>query len=182
MIIFWRGIVASDSGRRVHGFFNPKEMVNSATCCTMLRRKAVKVLKEENLILCQDQARLHISKMTSKYLANEGINSMTTPGRSPDALPIENVFAIIKRRLKAVPTNTIEEVKMEVTKVWRGLYIAYLEELCTSLRRRCSAYCLTIYRYAIIVSFSKYRRNIAFFWTTSHDIYLISTHTENPYR
>ena len=48
IIIFWGGIAAS--GRRVHGFFDPKEMVNSATCCTMLRRKAVKVLKNENLV------------------------------------------------------------------------------------------------------------------------------------
>ena len=52
MIIFWGGIAAS--GRRVHGFFDPKEMVNSDSYCTMLRRKAVKVLKEENLILCHD--------------------------------------------------------------------------------------------------------------------------------
>ena len=70
MIIFWRGIVASDSGRRVHGFFNPKEMVNSATYCTILRRKAVKVLKEEILILCHDIACPHISKMTSEYLVS----------------------------------------------------------------------------------------------------------------
>ena len=131
------GIVAS--GRRVHGFFEPKEMVNSATYCTMLSRKAVvKVLKEENLILCHDQAHPHISKMTSEYLANEGINTMTTHGRSPDAMSIENIFVIMKRRLEGVPTNTIEEVKTEMTKVWRGLPNAYLEELCTSMRRRCS--------------------------------------------
>ena len=53
-------------------------------------------------------------------------------------MPIENVFAIIKRRLKAVPTKTIEEVKSEVTKVWRGLPDANLEDLCTSMRWRCT--------------------------------------------
>ena len=57
--------------------------------------------------------------MASKYLANEGINSMTTPGSSPDGMPIENVFGIMKRRLEQVPTKTIEEVKAEVTKVWK---------------------------------------------------------------
>ena len=36
-----------------------------------------------------------------------------------------------------MPTKTIEEVKSKVTKVWRGLPDAYLEELCTSMRRRC---------------------------------------------
>ena len=109
-------------------------MANSATYCTMLSRKAaVKVLKEENLILCHDQAHPHISKMTSEYLANEGINTMTTHGRSPDAMSIENVFVIMKRRLEGVPTNTIEEVKTEVTKVWRGLPNAYLEGRSSAL-------------------------------------------------
>ena len=63
--------------------------------------------------------------------------TMLTPGRSPDAMPIENVFVTIKRRLEAVPTRAIEELKSKVTKVWRGLPDAYLEELCTSMRRRC---------------------------------------------
>ena len=115
VIIFWGGIAAS--GRRVHGFFDPRETVNSTTYCTMLKRKALKVLKEDNLILCHDLARPHISRMTSEYLAREGINTMTTPGSSPDGMPIENVFGIMKRRLEQVPTKTTEEVKAEVTKV-----------------------------------------------------------------
>ena len=46
-------------------------------------------------------------------------------------MAIENVFTITKKRLEAVPTRTIEEVKSEVTKMWRGLPDDYLEELCT---------------------------------------------------
>ena len=33
----------------------------------------------------------------------------------------------------------IEELMAEVIKVWRGLPDAYLEEICTSMRRRCTA-------------------------------------------
>ena len=77
VIIFWGGIAAS--GRRVHGFCDLRETVNSTTYYTMLRRKALKVLKEDNLILCHDLACPHISRMTSAYLAKEGINSMATP-------------------------------------------------------------------------------------------------------
>ena len=40
-------------------------------------------------------AHIDISKMTSEYLANEGINTMTTPGRSPNTVPIKNVFTIM---------------------------------------------------------------------------------------
>ena len=33
----------------------------------------------------------------------------------------------------------IEELMAEVIKVWRGLPDAYLEEICTSMRRMCTA-------------------------------------------
>ena len=33
----------------------------------------------------------------------------------------------------------IEELMAEVIKVWRGLPDAYLEEICTLMRRRCTA-------------------------------------------
>ena len=44
----------------------------------------------------------------------------------------------MKKRLETLPTRTIEEVNLEVTKEWKGLPDAYLEELCTSMRRRCT--------------------------------------------
>ena len=136
VIIFWGGISAS--GRRVHGWFQYKEKINSESYMTMLKKNAFKILRQENLTLCHDLATPHTSKPTSDYLAAEGIKTMFTPGKSPDANPIENLFAIMKKRLEAVPTRTIEEVKKEATRVWRGLPDAYLEELCTSMRRRCS--------------------------------------------
>ena len=52
-------------------------------------------------------------------------------------MPIENVFAIMKRRLEAVPTKTIDDLKTEVTNVRRGLPDTYLEEFCTSIRGDC---------------------------------------------
>ena len=136
-IIFWGGISAS--GTRVHGFFKPKEMVNSSTYISMLKKKAVPVLKQENLILCHDRAPPHTSKSTRAFLAKEGIKTMHTPGGSPDAMPIENIFGLMKRRLEDVPTRNLEELKSEVVDVWRNLPVAYLEEICTSMRRRCLA-------------------------------------------
>ena len=119
MIIFWGGI--SVSGTQVHSFFQYKEKINSESYMSMLKKNAIKVMKQENLTLCHNRATPHISKKTSTFLANQGIKTMFTHGRYPDAMPNENVFAITKKRLEAVPTRTIEEVKSEVTKVWRGL-------------------------------------------------------------
>ena len=108
----------------------------------MLKNRAIKVMKQENPTLCHDRATPHISKKTSTFLANGVIKTLLLfmPGRSPDAMPIENVFPIIKKRLEALLTRTIEEVKSEVAKVWRlgDLTDGYLEELCTSMRRRCT--------------------------------------------
>ena len=88
-----------------------------ATYVAMLKSRAISFLKKENLTLCHDLTTPHISQKTSNYLAAEGIRPTHTPGRSPDANPIENVFAIMKRRLETVSTRTIEEVKTGVVKV-----------------------------------------------------------------
>ena len=96
------------------------EEINSESYIAMLKRWAITFLKKDNLTLCHNLAIPHISQKTSNYLAAEGIQPTHTPGRSPDANPIENVFAIMKKRLETVSTRTIEEVKTEVVKVWQG--------------------------------------------------------------
>ena len=56
-------------------------------------------------------AHIDVSKMTSEYLANKGINTMTTPDRSPNTMPIENVFT--KRNEFSTFSETFYEVECE---------------------------------------------------------------------
>ena len=81
---FWGGINAL--GKR---FFKQNESMNSVNYIKILKKNAVKMLKKENLTLCQDLARPHICKLKSNYLAKERIQAIFTPPTSPDIIPIE---------------------------------------------------------------------------------------------
>ena len=51
------------------------------------------------IIWQQDNAPIHISKKTKKFLNNKEINIMTWPPYSPDINLIQNLWAIVKRNL-----------------------------------------------------------------------------------
>ena len=58
------------------------------------------MLKQEKLTLVHDNARVHISKFTTAFLAKEKVKSKLIPGNSPDVMPIENVFVRMKQMLE----------------------------------------------------------------------------------
>ena len=88
------------TGTRVHGFFKPKGKIYSASYISMLKKKAINLLKQENLTLCHNSAIPHILKRHLPFLQMMESRqcSVLTSGRSPDAMPIENVLAITKKR------------------------------------------------------------------------------------
>ena len=71
--------------------------MNSVRYVSALRR-AVKLLKQEKLTLVHDNARVHISKFTTAFLAKEKVKLIS--GNSPDVMPIENVFVRMKHMLE----------------------------------------------------------------------------------
>ena len=93
-------------------------------------------LKRHNLKLLQDRATPHISKPTSNYLKSQGVQTLLIPGVSPDFNPVENLFARMKRMLENRQTQTLDQLKSEVKKVWRSLPKSYLITLIESMPNR----------------------------------------------
>ncbi|RWS23712.1 hypothetical protein B4U80_13334 [Leptotrombidium deliense] len=52
-----------------------------------------------NWNLVHDRSTIHMSRATSVFIRENGINDMQHPRKSPDLNPIENVFAELKRRI-----------------------------------------------------------------------------------
>ena len=68
----------------------------------MLGKNLIPLIEElgnENCLYQQDNASIHVSNSTKKWLLSENISCLDWPALSPDLNPAENVFAIISRRL-----------------------------------------------------------------------------------
>ena len=105
----------------------------------------VKVLKEfllpsmgyfRSKYMFQDKATPHTSKMTTLYLKESRIQTVTLPGSSPDINPIEHCFSFVKSKLEKEDINSLPTLRSCIRSNWNKLDRKYLEKLCLSMPRR----------------------------------------------
>jgi len=97
------------------------------------------IKKKDNWILQEDNDPKHRSKLCSEWKAKSGIITMDWPSQSPDANPIENVWAYIKHKLRSKRTYTSKQLSCEIRRIWRSLPLEYAIKLVESMPRRCQA-------------------------------------------
>ena len=79
----------------------------------------------------QDNAPCHTARLVKDFFTQESISVLPWPAQSPDLNPIENLWALIKRKLAAefpIP-KTCSELIANVTTIWGGI----TPELCRNL-------------------------------------------------
>ena len=82
--------ITSD-GSRFLEFLKPNQMMNSDLYCKLLKKKALKIVKQRNLIILHDRSNIHSSRKTEAFLKTERMKSIKLPGKSYDLNPIEKV-------------------------------------------------------------------------------------------
>ncbi len=71
-----------------------------------------------DLIFQQDLAPAHSAKATSTWFKDHGVLVLNWPANSPDLNPIENLWGIVKRKMRYARPNNAEELKATIRATW----------------------------------------------------------------
>lgn len=95
--------------------------------------------KNEDWILQEDNDSKHCSRICTVWKQQNGIVKLGWPSQSPDANPIENVWAYIKQKLRGKCAYTLKQLSWQIRRIWRSLPLEYAVKLVDSMLRRYQA-------------------------------------------
>lgn len=92
----------------------------------------------DNPIFQQDNARPHTARFTLAYLAQEHVNLLPWPARSPDISPIEHVWDIIGKKIGYLPhpPDNLNDLRVRVQEAWDEISQIEINHLIDSMPRR----------------------------------------------
>ena len=94
---------------------------------------------EDNFIFQHDNDPKHTAKLIKTWFTDGNIETLAWPAQSPDLNPIENLWAILDKRLAERTCNSEKELFNELEKGWNELPVDLLTSLVESMPRRIQA-------------------------------------------
>jgi transposase len=107
-------------------------MMNSEKYIDVFQHKLLpemrKLFPDGDGIFQQDLAPCHTSKRVAKYMTDNQITTLQWPGNSPDLNPIENLWAIIKARLRNRDCTQNVKLIESIIDIW--FHDAEIKDMC----------------------------------------------------
>ena len=98
-------------------------------------------------IFMQDNARIHTAHVVMDWLEENGIEVMDWPPYSPDLNPIENIWALLKKKIYELEPSLItrsDSIMLSLLhetaiRAWESLSEELLNDLTLEMENRCEA-------------------------------------------
>ncbi len=120
-----------------------KSTVNAAIYQEILEHfmlpSADKLYGDADFIFHQDLAPAHTDKGTKSWFNDHGVTVLDWPANSPDLNPIENLWGIVKRKMRDTRPNNADELKAAIKATWASIPPQQCHKLITSMPRRIEA-------------------------------------------
>ncbi len=100
---------------------------------------ADKLYGDADFIFQQDLAPAHTAKGTKSWFNDHGVTVLDWPATSPDLNPIENLWGIVKRKMRDTRPNNADDLKATVKETWASIPPQQCHKLITSMPRRIEA-------------------------------------------
>ncbi len=94
---------------------------------------------DADFIFQQDLAPAHTAKGTKSWFNDHGVTVLDWPANSPDLNPIENLWGIVKRKIRDTRPNNADDLKATVKETWASIPPQQCHKLITSMPRRIEA-------------------------------------------
>ncbi len=116
-----------------------KSTVNAAIYQEILEHfmlpSADKLYGDADFIFQQDLAPAHTAKATKRWFDDHGVTVLDWPANSPDLNPIENLWGIVKRKMRDTRPNNADELKAAIKATWASIPPQQCHKLITSMPR-----------------------------------------------
>lgn len=93
----------------------------------------------DEFVFQQVGASCHTAKITKKWFDDNRIEVLDWPSSSPDLNPIENIWAIMKRRLRNDPQRTVQGLKAKIQEIWDSITPSECQYLVNTMNKRLNA-------------------------------------------
>ncbi len=85
---------------------------------------ADQLFKDADFIFQQDLAPAHTAKSTKSWLNDHGVDVLDWPANSPDLNPRENLWGIVKRKMRNKRPKNADELKATVKETWASIHLS----------------------------------------------------------
>lgn len=97
------------------------------------------IRKNKKWLLQEDNDPKHRSRLCTAYKQENDFDVLDWPSQSPDANPIENVWALMKFKLRGKKMWNVKQLIRQIRLIWRSLSPDYAIKLVENMPRRCQA-------------------------------------------